>query len=952
VTAAAQDLPWSGRVGRLVVADSAFSYTDGRAESAAEIALAGIRFETSADATQSGAASAITLSKIDSAIGKLALRTRMQQLEVTQAALKAVGLSAKQDGNGTELGIQAIDAATASIVLQQGDDRWQVGKAGAAMESVRVSASDGSGARIEGTGFSSQANAIAAQPGKAAKNAIEVGSATARARTFALEAGTAAPNVRIEGLGSTIQAVLVRDPSSGNELARLARAELEGAAATTAERTVSVEKITVTEAHAAVVLAADGKSNWDVLVAAFGAGEAPAQAKPAAEAAPWNAVVKVVDLGNLSGVLTDRRQDPPLSLELQQVNARARNASTDLATPMQVELGGRIKDGGQFNVAGRVNAHTPAADLKVKLSGVSLLPLQPYAARYARVQIVSALASADGRLRYGYAKAAGADLVFEGDLGLDKIIVEETEPAQPLLSVETLRTAQTRLTLGPDRLEIPDLRLDKLATRLLIAQDQSVNIAKLLRPKAPTAVSGQSPAAPEAKARAGGEGSDADPFPVEISRVRLDNSVLEFSDLSLTPQFNTRMHELQGVITGISTSANTTARMELDARVDEFGSAQIRGIMNLFKPKVFTNVNLVYRNLEMTDLTPYAAKFAGYRIKSGKLSVDLHYRIKNSALVGENKIVVEKLELGERVESPTALDLPLELAIAILKDDKGRIDIGLPVSGSLDDPQFSIAAVVWKALGNLLGRIVTAPFRALAGLFGAGSNAEELGSIEFDPGLARIAPPQRQKLQTVAEALAKRPELKLTVKPAYAPQADREALQSAAVRREVLVRAGIKLDPGEAPGPLDYGNAGIRRAIEDLFTEAFGFPAARDLRANLPKRATQSEPQAATAAKPEQAAGDTKPAAEAAGENAKPAEKPPEASTVRVARAMARRLIEARPVEDTALTGLAQQRGEAIATTLRAAAKVDPARVTTAAPHAMDGDSERVETTLELDVIK
>src|SRR5690606_34245466 len=132
---------------------------------------------------------------------------------------------------------------------------------------------------------------------------------------------------------------------------------------------------------------------------------------------------------------------------------------------------------------------------------------------------------------------------------------------------------------------------------------------------------------------------------------------------------------------------------------------------------------------------------------------------------------------------------------------------------------FSIAAVVWKALGSLLSRIVTAPFRAIAGIFGSGANAEELGSIAFDPGAARLLPQERQKLGTVAEALAKPPELKLTIVPAYAPEADREALQSAAVRRDVLARAGIKVDPNEAPGPLDYGNARIRRAIEDTFTD-------------------------------------------------------------------------------------------------------------------------------------
>jgi hypothetical protein len=696
-------------------------------------------------------------------------------------------------------------------------------------------------------------------------------------------------------------------------------------------------------------------------MAAFGDAADTGTAKetqPAPAASPWKVAVNALELGNLGLAFTDQRQDPPLSIELQQVNARARNVGSDGANPMPVELSGRIRDSGQFHAAGRVNARTRATDLKVKLTGLTLLPLQPYVARHARVQIVSGLASADGRLRYGLRKAAGADLVFEGELGLDKLIVEETEPAQPLLAIETLRAAQTRLTLGPNRLEIPDLRLDKLATRLIIAQDQSVNIAKLLR--APPPASDVGAGKPAAKTAAD---AAEDPFPIVISRVRVDNSVLEFADYSLTPNFDTRMHELQGVITGISTSADTRARMELDARVDEFGSAQIRGIMNLFKPKVFTNMSLVFRNLEMTNLTPYAAKFAGYRIASGKLSMDLQYRIKNSALVGENKIVVDKLELGERVESPSALDLPLELAIAILKDDQGRIDIGLPVSGSLEDPQFSIAAVVWKAIGNLLGRIVTAPFRAIAGMFGGGKNAEELGSIGFAPGAARLAPHERQKLQTVAEALSKRSELKLTIKPAYAPEADREALQSAAVRREVLGRAGIKLDPGEAPGPLDYGNASIRRAIENLFTDTFGFPAARDLRANLPQRRTQSAtpaqgaPQAAPVPAPTPS---TAPGSQSetgsqpdAATDARPADKPPEASNIRVARAMVRRLIESRSVEDTALAELAKQRGDTIATTLRDAAKVDPARVATAAPQATKADAQgAVESTLELGVAK
>ena len=982
--------PWSGRIGRLVVTDSSVSYADRRAESATEVSAAGIQFETTAQTSRSGAANAITLSNIQSAIAKLALVSGEQQIESTQAALKTAGLDVKLGGSGLELDAKGVDAALASIDLTQGEGRWQVGKAGAAIESVRVSAgesgstraegagvtSEGAGFTVEGAGFAIEASAIAARLGKDAKNAIEVGSASARAHTVALEPGASAPQIRVDGLGGAIQALLVRDPASGNELARLERAELAGAAAATRTRTVSIEKIAVDDIHAALTLAAEGKSNWDALVAAFGSSATPAQP---AQTAPWQVAVNAVELGNLGGVFTDQRQQPALAVELQQVNARVRNASTDGAKPMQLELNGRIKDSGQFNVAGSVQASTQAADLKVKLTGLSLTPLQPYAARYARVQIVSGLASADGRLRYGFTKAAGANLVFEGELGLDNVIVEETEPAQPLLAIETLRAAQTRLTLAPDRLEIPDLRLDKLATRLLIDKDQSVNIAKLLRPQAqsaattakpPTSDAATRPAPAAADSKRAAAASDAaDPFPVVISRVRVDNSVLEFSDLSLTPLFKTRMRELQGVVTGISTAADTRARMELDARVDEFGSAQIRGSMNLFKPKVFTNVDLDFRNLEMTDLTPYAAKFAGYRIASGKLSMDLHYRIKNSQLVGENKIVVDKLELGERVESPTALDLPLELAIAILKDDKGRIDIGVPVSGSLEDPQFNIAAVVWKAIGNLLGRIVTAPFRALAAILGGGASAEELSVVRFDPGSARIAPPERVHIGTVAEALGKRPELKLTVNPTYAPQADREALQSEAVRREVLERAGIAIGPDESPGPLDYGGSRIRSAIDATFTDAFGFPAARDLRAEVAKRKPKSGAPLPTAE-----SGETKPPAEpppapkadtsvqaadgpAANAAADAAAKPaPSASTladIRVARAMVRRLIEARPVDDAALTELAQRRGEAVAQALAATKKIEPARLGTAAPRAIEaGPEERVATNLELGVVK
>jgi hypothetical protein len=303
-------------------------------------------------------------------------------------------------------------------------------------------------------------------------------------------------------------------------------------------------------------------------------------------------------------------------------------------------------------------------------------------------------------------------------------------------------------------------------------------------------------------------------------------------------------------------------------------------------------------------------------------------------LQGHNRIILDNLQLGERVESPGALNLPLEFAIAILKDSNGRIDIGLPVTGSLDDPQFSIAGLVWKAIGNLLTSIVTAPFRALASLFGGGTN-EQLGAVEFDPGSAALRPPERQKLRTVAEALQKRPQLRLTIKPTYNVAADREVMKSLAMRRAVLARAGIKLEPGESPGPLDVGNPRMQQAIDALFVERFGLPAVRDLRANLTKPG------------PDDGAQTPKPGAPPTAQ-ATPASR----QASRIARSMSNQLMESTEVPDAELAELGQRRAAAISSELQNSAKIDSARLGSEAPKASEGKNGQVVSELDLSIAK
>lgn len=311
------------------------------------------------------------------------------------------------------------------------------------------------------------------------------------------------------------------------------------------------------------------------------------------------------------------------------------------------------------------------------------------------------------------------------------------------------------------------LNIRQLIGKFIINPDKSTNIARILRsqtgattPPAVKAVSTSAksslPAAsndlakPKLAAPASAveaaptamapESNGAKAFPVSIETMRVDNAIVEFADLSLTSQFGTNIHALSGVINGIATNPNATAQVELDGKVDDYGAARVRGSVKPFKATQFTDLKLSFTNLEMNRLTPYSGKFAGRRIESGKLSLDLEYKIKQRQLAGENKFIINKLKLGEKVDSADAADLPLDLAIAILEVSDELIDLDLPITVSLDDPQFSYGGIVWKAIRNVLGKIVTAPFRALGKLFGG--DGDKLEAIVFEAGSATMAPPE------------------------------------------------------------------------------------------------------------------------------------------------------------------------------------------------------------------
>ena len=284
-----------------------------------------------------------------------------------------------------------------------------------------------------------------------------------------------------------------------------------------------------------------------------------------------------------------------------------------------------------------------------------------------------------------------------------------------------------------------------------------------------------------------GDGDEAMPLPaVTVGGVELQDAALDFSDLSLPLPFEAAIRQLDGSISTLATTSQEPATIDLAGQVNEFGEATIAGAVNAWAPKQQSEVQMAFRNLEMGRLTPYTVQFAGYAIESGKLDLDLLYRVQASELQGANDIVIRELTLGDKVDHPDAGNLPLGLAVALLKDADGVIDIDLPVEGNVDDPEFRIGGVVMTAIGNLIARAVTAPFRLLGSLIGVDS--EDFGTLAFSPGSAELSPPDKEQLLRLNEALAQRPELRLEVTGRWHEPVDAPALAEQALESEIATR--------------------------------------------------------------------------------------------------------------------------------------------------------------------
>ena len=647
--------------------------------------------------------------------------------------------------------------------------------------------------------------------------------------------------------------------------------------------------------------------------------------------APWQIAVATIELTKGAVELDDRGIG--INRKLNDLALKLGDVTGDFSRSVAFEASAAIAGGGTLSARGRV-APGGVVDAQIDGAAIALAPLQPLIARHANATLAAGEAAFSGTIKSGQKNAA---LVYSGGASVTNVQVNDptgvplvgwkslattTLRAQiaTIAGMQSLATTRLREQLVPTQLHIDNLHWQEPSGRFAIAADQTSNFRRALKRNDDSKPAEQPAAAPtEAAAATTSTSTDGDDensgVAIQIRRLDIRQGALDFSDDSLGSGFATSIREFNGTVSGISSDRGTRSQLALEGRVDEYGFARVSGSLNPFLPRDRSNVRVEFRNLDVAKVTPYAVRFAGYKIASGRMSLDLNYRVRNNLIEGDNKILLEQFTLGEKVESPGALNLPLELAIALLKDDDGRIDLALPVTGNLDDPKFDYSAIIGKAIGNMLSGIFLAPFKILARIF-SGGQSDEFSNIVFDPGSARLLPPEREKLARIVQALAKRPELKLLVPARYDVELDARAMRRAALRLELGKRAGLDIEAEDPPGPLSIEDRRTRAAVREIFAERFSSAELDKLRAEI-----EAKSNAADGGKSQQAMSSIEKIGRfASGE-------PRVADTSEFYRTLGGRLVASQPLAPDALVELARRRAAAIGEALKTAG-IDVARVT------------------------
>ncbi|MDP2903217.1 MAG: DUF748 domain-containing protein [Methylovulum sp.] len=569
-------------------------------------------------------------------------------------------------------------------------------------------------------------------------------------------------------------------------------------------RQLSAASISANDAAVKAWLNADGIINYQALLPVANTQQAPVntgQQKP-----PWHIAADSITLNRCSLDFEDQTLPKPFTFHFKPIDFKLAQFSNQADTKLLFQLNAGINKAGKINLSGSATI-TPltAATIDIDIKNIDLASYQTYFDRFIRLDIVDGMLAIDGQA--SIEKRDKLAFIFHGNTGVTEFLTRDQRVHKDFVKWESLSLKDISIDLSANRYTAQTLLIDKPYARVTIRKDKTINFFGLL-------ISGESQPGPAVKK------AEAHPAYFKLDKIQVTDGYSDFTDLSLILPFSAHVQGLDGGANGLSSEKNATFNVMLKGNAYDLAPVDVSGKISPYLGDYKVSIN--FKGLPMPLVSPYMVQFAGYKVEKGKMSLKLDYKIANKQLTAANNLLIDQFELGEKVDNPNAVSLPLKLAVALLKDSSGRIKFDVPITGSLENPQFSLSAIIADALVNAIRKIITSPFNAIASLMGS---TKDLSTVSFSPGNSALSTQQEAKLEEVSNALQQRPHLSLEIKGATFQQQDWPAISDDALYDQLKIRRAAEINQKGVikirPEYVELSTEDYQRLLADLFIEKF-----------------------------------------------------------------------------------------------------------------------------------
>jgi hypothetical protein len=627
---------------------------------------------------------------------------------------------------------------------------------------------------------------------------------------YSFARGDGGPEFRLSGLGASISDLRLRQREEKEEFLKIPELALKDAEVDPGKKEIVVGEVATTKGTVAVRRSAGGETNVARLVPEGGHPAEPAVAKgPAGKPSagkgpaeqPWKVTIKRTVMDRYAVRFEDRTTAPPVEVALDRLRLNAENIALGSGQRGKFSFATLYNRLGDVSLSGTFSADPPSLNAKLQARNLPIGPMQPYYTERVKIFLRGGSISADGNVSIDARKDQPLHAGFRGDVSVNGFSSMDKDLEEDFLNFSSLHFGGVEVGYHPTGVAIREIALTDFYSRIIVHPDGTLNLQGIVAKESAgqdNAARNAAPAGGPAKAAPADNASQAPEVPVRIDTVTLQGGSVKFSDHYIKPNYSASLVEVGGRVSGLSSEESKLADIDLRGKLENSAPLEIVGKINPLAKDLYLDLKVDFRDMDLSPLSPYSGRYAGYGIQKGKLTLNLKYHIEKKSLKSDNKVFLDQFTFGEAVDSPEATKLPVRFAVALLKDRNGEIHLDLPVSGSLDDPKFSIWGVVWQIVKNLLVKAATSPFALLGAIFGGG---EELSYLEFDPGSSVIPASDNAKLGNLAKVLADRPALRLEIEGHVDIDKDREGMRQQIFRRKIAARKLADLVKTGQPAP-------------------------------------------------------------------------------------------------------------------------------------------------------